>query len=294
MASPIRQTHDKPMWRSSPSLLLGSEVPDNCNTGEEYPAGGSGKFSAIKHRNFAQSTNSLFGTAHERSSEMHDLAQVKSSFLKRSVSQSSINQTSSCVGAAFQAPQTVSTKHTEYDLVPLVGNPTPSNQDEGFEGWLKKRSSGPIHSWQTRWFTLDPHRSKLSSSSSPANAARTRPDLPCAVLSYRSDSKGERLLHVVDVRREPALDADRGVAFSVGLLATPPPSGPAATLAGGLAGLAGATAGRGHRRVFLMAASDLEAVVVMACLRRILEPGRALPTLAEAMHFPVGALRRLE
>jgi hypothetical protein len=44
----------------------------------------------------------------------------------------------------------------------------------------------------------------------------------------------------------------------------------------------------------LMAATDLEAVAFLSCLRRILEPERAWPTLREAVHFPAKALRELE
>ena len=48
--------------------------------------------------------------------------------------------------------------------------------------------------------------------------------------------------------------------------------------------------GSGH----LMAAADLEAVVVLSCLRAILEPERAWQSLEEAIHFPADALRVLE
>ena len=46
--------------------------------------------------------------------------------------------------------------------------------------------------------------------------------------------------------------------------------------------------------MLLMAATDLEAVAFLSCLRSILEPGRAWPTLCEAIHYPANALRDLE
>ena len=44
----------------------------------------------------------------------------------------------------------------------------------------------------------------------------------------------------------------------------------------------------------LMAETDLEAVGFLSCLRGILEPDRAWPTLRDAIHFPGMALRDLE
>ncbi len=50
----------------------------------------------------------------------------------------------------------------------------------------------------------------------------------------------------------------------------------------------------GRERMLLMAATDLEAVMFLSCLRRILEPEREPPTLREVVHFPAKALRGLE
>ncbi len=46
--------------------------------------------------------------------------------------------------------------------------------------------------------------------------------------------------------------------------------------------------------MLLMTATDLEAVVFLSCLRSILEPDRAWPTLCEAIHYPANALRDLD
>ena len=120
-------------------------------------------------------------------------------------------------------------------------------------------------SWRPRWFQL----------SAPSRSADGRWGAAAsgAVLEYTSEARGERVLLVQDVRRERGLDAGQRVGFSVGLAAAGP---------------------LGRRRVYLAAASDMEAVVALACLRRILKPGRPLPTLWETMHFPHRALKKLE
>ena len=104
------------------------------------------------------------------------------------------------------------------------------------------------------------------------------------VLAYRSATKGEQLISVADVRREKHLDSDLRVCFSVGLTSGAECSGRPDAL----------QARYSQERVLLMAASDLEAVALLTCLRRILEPGRALPTLWDATHFPGQALQMLE
>ena len=45
--------------------------------------------------------------------------------------------------------------------------------------------------------------------------------------------------------------------------------------------------------MLLMAASNLEAVALLCCLRGILAPGRALPSLRDRVQFPGDALAQL-
>jgi hypothetical protein len=44
----------------------------------------------------------------------------------------------------------------------------------------------------------------------------------------------------------------------------------------------------------LMVATELEAVAFLSCLRSILQPERAWPTLRDAIHYPAKTLRELE
>jgi hypothetical protein len=145
-----------------------------------------------------------------------------------------------------------------------------------WKGTLFKRSGAIISSWQPRDFKLGQKIvvdiEKHSQITYPA-------------LSYTSKSKGERTLVVKDIRREPQLDSDLKIAFSVGLIHSPSDES---------IHLNPTVEPSTRQRVTLMTTSDLEAVALLTCLRRILEPGRALPTLRDAMHFPAYALRMLE
>jgi hypothetical protein len=141
------------------------------------------------------------------------------------------------------------------------------NESAVWSGWLFKRSRGPLGTWQSRWFEL---RSRHTADCISCNQN--------AVLIYRSDSKGRRQLLVDDVRREHHLDSGLRTAFSVHIAeddANNPGKGLGAWM-------------------MLMAATDLEAVAFLSCLRNILEPDRAWPTLREAIHYPAIALRDLE
>jgi hypothetical protein len=136
-----------------------------------------------------------------------------------------------------------------------------------WSGWLLKRSRGPLGSWQSRWFELRKHTSHDENN---FEAFRS------AALIYRSE-KGERQLSVDDVRREIHLDSGLRTAFSVCVTEDTAKSP--------------GKAGGGWMQ--LMAATDLDAVMFLSCLRHILEPERAWPTMQEAIHFPANALRDL-
>jgi hypothetical protein len=142
-----------------------------------------------------------------------------------------------------------------------------------WQGTLLKRTGTVIRSWQPRFC-------RLRVSSQEHKAMVRHP-----VLEYTSKSKGRRFLIIKDVRREHELDSDLQFGLSLGLVCDP---GDADIL------LDSFPLSSSQRRVMLMAQSDLEAVALLTCLRRILEPGRALPTLRDAMHFPLQALRMLE
>ena len=145
-----------------------------------------------------------------------------------------------------------------------------------WQGTLYKRSTSFIASWQSRRFLLRAQRFEAS----------TDPDLMTThpVLGYKSKTKGKQHLTITDVRRERHLDCDARICFSVGVECP----------TGSLRKLDLKPARNNKDRVLLMAMSDLEAVALLTCLRRILEPGRALPTLWDAAHFPAQALRMLE
>ena len=125
---------------------------------------------------------------------------------------------------------------------------------------MDKQSGGVVRKWQPRRFELK----------------RLAPH--CAVLSYHSKSKGTRHLLLEDARREPQHDSGLRTAFSVSLAPSCPTEGPQR---------------RKRQWMRLMAATDLDAVAFLSCLRCILEPGRAWPTLQDAIHFPAIALRQL-
>jgi hypothetical protein len=143
-------------------------------------------------------------------------------------------------------------------------------------GWLRKCSN--YISWQPHWFQLN----------SPDLKEHSLPCC-CAVLSYHSDSKGERRLFVQDVRRETWLDSGDSIAFSVGVIET------VATDQ-----ISNRNSGRnllgrvmGGRRVQLRAATAVEAVVLLICLLRILHPDRMMPTMLEAVKAPKRILQTL-
>ena len=148
--------------------------------------------------------------------------------------------------------------------------------DVVWQGTLLKRSGAIIGTWQPRRFEL--RLRKLID-----YKRHTKEIYP--MLKYSRKNRDERLLVVKDVRREPQLDLGFQIAFSVGLLCAPIAAS---------ACLESVPASTSQQRVLLMAASDLEAVALLTCMRRILEPGRALPTLRDAMHFPAQALQMLE
>ena len=153
-----------------------------------------------------------------------------------------------------------------------------NDRGELFQGWLQKRGQGPFSSWRSRWFELkEPGKFVLRKGTSKVTTY-------CALLAYKSDTKGERLLFVQDVRRESKLDSDQEIAFSVGVVEPTAGSGAADSPAAMLP----------RRRVYLKAPSEFEAVVVLTCLRRILEPSRELPSLSSAVHHPLDALKMLE
>ena len=153
-----------------------------------------------------------------------------------------------------------------------------SDQDRLFHGWLQKRGQGPFSCWRPRWFELkEPGKFVLRKGTSKVTTY-------CALLAYKSDTKGERLLFVQDVRRESKLDSDQEIAFSVGVVEPTAGSGAADSPAAMLP----------RRRVYLKAPTEFEAVVVLTCLRRILEPSRELPSLSSAVHHPLDALKMLE
>ena len=144
------------------------------------------------------------------------------------------------------------------------------NEQAHWSGWLLKRSRGPLGSWQPRWFELR----KLHT----ADGVSCDPQSRSALLIYHSDNKGELQLLIDDVQREHRLDSGLRTAFSVRIAeddARHPAQGVGSWM-------------------LLKAATDLEAVAFLSCLRRILEPERAWPTLYEAIHYPANALRDLE
>ena len=150
-----------------------------------------------------------------------------------------------------------------------------STHSSAWSGWLFKQSHGLIASWQPRWFDIIPHRQANSEE-------RKSSRLSGAVLIYQSETKGEQHLHVLDVRRERRLDSGARIALSIGFkrACTDP--------------RAARAQGGGGQRMRLMAATELEAAALLSCLRGILEPGRAWPTLRDAIHFPEKSLRELE
>ena len=147
--------------------------------------------------------------------------------------------------------------------------------DALWHGTLYKKSTSIIASWQPRRFQL---RTQSIGITCESNVI-ARP-----VLTYESETKGKQHLAITDVRRERHLDCDARICFSVGVECP----------ASSLRKLDFKPARNNKDRVLLMAMSDLEAVALLTCLRRILEPGRALPTLWDAAHFPAQALRMLE
>lgn len=147
-----------------------------------------------------------------------------------------------------------------------------SSTVELWKGRLYKRSTGLVGSWQLRSFRL---------TTQPFIVACKKIIRP--VLSYQSKTKGEHSLVIKDVRREQHLDDRTRVCISVSLVSQ--------EVTRSLLDLGQL---RVQERALLMTMTDMDAVALLTCLRRILEPGRALPTLRDAMHFPLQALRMLE
>ena len=199
-------------------------------------------------------------------SEVFDSSQVNKVLFLRSLSQQNLRN----VDDSWNHPNTSDTIRTQ---APTAKGPNESSKL--WEGLLYKKSKSFFQSWQ-------PRRFKLRVQSLTGNLGNV--NVP--ELVYHSTTKGERVIVVMDVRREKQLDSGLRVCFSVGV----------ASPIGSLIGLDVGQARKQDRvdRVLLLAESDLEAVALLTCLRRILEPGRALPTLWDAAHFPAQALRMLE
>jgi hypothetical protein len=141
-------------------------------------------------------------------------------------------------------------------------------------GWLKKLNR--FAAWQPRWVQLRWDRGSVGSK-------RMR-----AALIYQSDTKGEQILYVDDVRRESWLDSGASIAFSVRLISPMELKGEdQGTDSGWRMRI------RKTRRLQLMAASSLEAATFLICLRRILQPDRPHPTLSDAARQPGRVLQAL-
>jgi hypothetical protein len=163
-----------------------------------------------------------------------------------------------------------SAKNTE-KIDTHAGGPS-RNESNEWKGLLYKRSTGIVGSWQVREFLLTAQAFVV------ACKETVRP-----VLSYRSKTKGGRSFIIKDVRREQHLDIHARICFSVGLIES--------EVTRSLLNLRQLK--KSQERTFLMAVSDTEAVALLTRLRRILEPGRELPTPWEVMHFPAQALAKL-
>ncbi len=155
---------------------------------------------------------------------------------------------------------------------------TSSNRSLSWTGLLSKQIRGPLGSWKPRWFQLGP----------PPQADNNKLSAPhsrYAVLIYQSEGKHWKHLYVHDVRLERHLDSGLRVAFSIGI-------SPANDL---MKETSPEQAQRrcAQERILLMASTDLDAVAFLSCLRRILDPERAWPTLRDAIHYPGEALRGL-
>jgi hypothetical protein len=152
------------------------------------------------------------------------------------------------------------------------------NEGLSWTGALLKQTRGPLGSWRPRWFEIMPpphaENNKLSS-----------PHSRCAVLNYQSEGKHWKHFYVHDVRLERHLDSGLRIAFSMGI-------SPANDLLKETI-LEHAQRRCAHERMLLMAPTDLEAVAFLSCLRYILEPEHAWPTLRDAIHYPGEALRGL-
>jgi hypothetical protein len=195
----------------------------------------------------------------EKLGTFFNLSKLKTRMEGKSVSQNDMSQ----FEISWATPSNVPCFST--NLIPADGN-----EPVLWAGWLLKRSRGPLGAWQPRSFELRNNHT--------ADCASYDQKRRSALLIYRSDSKGERQLLVDDVQREHHLDSGLRIAFSV-------------CIAQDDAKHAGKGGGG---RMLLMASTDLEAVAFLSCLRRILEPGRAWPTLLDGMHYPGIALRDLE
>jgi hypothetical protein len=150
-----------------------------------------------------------------------------------------------------------------------------STQAATWSGWLFKKSNGLLGSWKARWFEIVPPPQAESGEGQLAH-------LSGAVIIYQSETKGEQHLHVSDVRREHLLDSGSRIGLSIGFTTTRTDSKAVPARSGS------------GQRMHLMAATDLDAVAFLSCLRSILEPGRAWPSVRDAIHFPAKILRELE
>jgi hypothetical protein len=147
-----------------------------------------------------------------------------------------------------------------------------------WNGLLLKRSRWPLGAWKPREFEINVQPAQ------PDTHESSTAQKPIALIIYHSKKKGEQHLYVHDVHRERHLDSGPRIAFSVGLAAYP----------NAIQDMEGEQKKSRRERMLLMAATDLEAVMFLSCLRRILEPERVRPTMQEAIHFPGAALVSLE
>lgn len=144
-----------------------------------------------------------------------------------------------------------------------------------WHGNLLKRTRAIICSWKPRYFQL---RQPTLINHKRFSVESNHPMLVCM-----SETKGEQVIFIDDVKRERNLDSEDCFCLSVGIASTRATSERHCR-----------TENPSRRRLMLMAMSDFEAIALLTCLRRILEPGRALPTSLDAMHFPARALQMLD
>jgi hypothetical protein len=157
---------------------------------------------------------------------------------------------------ALQSQQNATSKHAA--------------ESKTWSGILLKKGHALLRPWQPRWFELKGTETGQ------------------ALLVYISPNKGSQSLHVEDARRELHLDSGVRIAFSLGVSSADPTAAsvrktPTPPRVGG----------ERSTRLLLMAATDVEAMAFLSCLRGILAPGRAPPAHRVALHFPAHALAQL-